>query len=376
MTSKLTVGGLFSGVGGIELAFKKAGFDISWANDIDIYAHKTYQSIMGSDHYVGNTPLSIEQLLTPKYRDQITQVDVLVGGFPCQAFSIAGYRKGFDDERGNLFFSIIDLLKHLKKTSELPKALLLENVKNFKTHDNNNTYNEVKKQLGKLGYSVYTKILNTKDYTNIPQNRERTFIVCFRGESMWNDFSIDELSDFSSDFESIYYNKTILENCESTVGFDRSFRNLSYGEKTLPIHSFLDLKEKDPIFYYSKGKYYDMLADIKTNKDTFYQIRRVYVRENKSNVCPTLTANMGTGGHNVPIFKVSDGVFRKLTPKECFNLQGYGNISLPKDMANSHLYKQAGNSVTVPLIRKIAEIIRVNLESKKTKRTSLDNVLQ
>jgi len=302
-------------------------------------------------------------------------VDVLVGGFPCQAFSIAGYRKCFDDERGNLFFRIGDLLKYLKIASELPKALLLENVKNFKTHDNKNTYNEVKKQLGKLGYSVYTKILNTKDYTNIPQNRERTFIVCFRGESVWNDFSIDELSDFSSDFESIYYNKTILENCKSTVGFDRAFRNLSSGKKTLPIHSFLDLKEKDPIYYYSKGKYYDMLADMNTNNDTFYQIRRVYVRENKSNVCPTLTANMGTGGHNVPIFKVSDGVFRKLTPRECFNLQGYGNISLPKDMANSHLYKQAGNSVTVPLIRKIAEIIRVNLESKKTKRISLDNVL-
>ena len=383
MNKKFTVGGLFSGVGGIEKAFVQAGFSISWANDIDPYAHKTYQSIMGSDHYVANTPLSIEQLLTPRYRDEITQVDVLVGGFPCQAFSIAGYRKGFDDERGNLFFRIVDILEYLKKTSVLPKALLLENVKNFKSHDNGNTYNEVKKQLGDLGYSVYTKIMNTKDYTNIPQNRERTFIVCFQNESVWNNYSADEITDFNNknepifDFESVFYNKDILQSCESTVSFDRAFRALKTSNKTLSIINFLDLNEKNPIYYYSEGKYFEMLSDISTHTETFYQIRRVYVRENKNNVCPTLTANMGTGGHNVPIFKVpkSNGTFRKLTPKECFKFQGFGNIRLPKNLAESHLYKQAGNSVTVTLVELIAKMIKCALESKNLNRISNNGIL-
>ena len=97
-----------------------------------------------------------------------------------------------------------------------------------------------------------------------------------------------------------------------------------------------------------------MLRDSIKSKDTVYQFRRVYVRENQSNQCPTLTANMGTGGHNVPLIKVDDG-FRKLTPRECFNFQGYPkSFMLPKELANSHLYKQAGNSVTVTLIKKLA----------------------
>ena len=99
-----------------------------------------------------------------------------------------------------------------------------------------------------------------------------------------------------------------------------------------------------------------MSASIK-KKETFYQWRRVYVRENKNGVCPTLTANMGTGGHNVPLIKDNDGI-RKLTPRECFNLQGFPKtFKFPKEMPNTQLYKQAGNSVTVDIIKKHAEII-------------------
>ena len=137
---KFSVGGLFAGVGGIEDGFEKAGFKISWANEIDKHACKTYRLNHPSHKLIEEDIYKIN----PK---KLEPVDVLVGGFPCQAFSVAGYRKGFDDERGNVFFRIIDVLNHLKKTSYLPKALLLENVKNFKTHDNNNTYQEVKKQV-------------------------------------------------------------------------------------------------------------------------------------------------------------------------------------------------------------------------------------
>jgi DNA (cytosine-5)-methyltransferase 1 len=99
------------------------------------------------------------------------------------------------------------------------------------------------------------------------------------------------------------------------------------------------------------------LVETIKSKDTVYQWRRIYVRENQSNVCPTLTANMGTGGHNVPLIKVDDGI-RKLTPRECFNLQGFPeSFKLPETTADSHLYKQAGNSVTVPVIVKLASAI-------------------
>ena len=94
------------------------------------------------------------------------------------------------------------------------------------------------------------------------------------------------------------------------------------------------------------------------SQDTVYQWRRTYVRENKNNVCPTLTANMGTGGHNVPLI-LSDTGIRKLTPKECFNIQGFPlDFKLPQDTANTHLYKQAGNSVVVPVISRIAKAIQ------------------
>mgnify|MGYP001187065722 CR=1 FL=1 len=150
----LKVGGLFSGVGGIELAFNQAGFNIAWANDMDKNAHITYQSIMKKDHYIGQRPMSIENLIEPDVKKELSGVNVLVAGFPCQPFSVAGYRKGFKDKRGNVFFRIIDVLKYLKKAEDLPDSLLLENVKNFKGHDKGNTYLKVKSELEKLGYYV------------------------------------------------------------------------------------------------------------------------------------------------------------------------------------------------------------------------------
>ena len=119
----------------------------------------------------------------------------------------------------------------------------------------------------------------------------------------------------------------------------------------------------DDKFYYTKEKndFYDILERDMTKEDTIYQWRRKYIRENKSNVCPTLTANMGTGGHNVPLIKTKERI-RKLTPRECFNFQGFPESYKLPNIANSHLYKQAGNSVSVPVIKKIAESILVAIE--------------
>jgi DNA (cytosine-5)-methyltransferase 1 len=323
--NKLTVGGLFSGVGGIELGFIQNGFEVLWSNEIDKEAAKTFQ--LNFEH-----KLILDDIKNINGKD-LEVVDVLVGGFPCQAFSIAGYRKGFDDERGNLFFEIVRLIKELKQK---PKALLLENVKNFYTHDKGNTFKVVVEHLEALGYCVFSKVMNTSSYTNIPQNRERTFIICFLDGA----------------------NADIYQNSSMSKTFKTLFPPTPIN-KTEHIKKYLENGKVDDKYYYGKEKYmYKELSDSIKSEDTVYQWRRHYVRENKSDVCPTLTANMGTGGHNVPLIKDSFG-FRKLTPRECFNLQGFpNNYKLPNDISNSHLYKQSGNSVTVGMINLLASLIK------------------
>ncbi|MBT4728312.1 MAG: DNA cytosine methyltransferase [Bacteroidetes bacterium] len=171
---KYTVGGLFVGIGGVELGFKKAGMKVVWANEFDKNACKTYRANFNHILY--------EEDIHKLDPSELESVDIITGGFPCQAFSVAGNRKGFSDPRGNLFFEIVRIIEGL---TEKPKALLLENVKNFYSHDNRNTYKVVHNTLEQLGYSVFTAILNTADHSDIPQNRERTFIVCFRNEVHW-----------------------------------------------------------------------------------------------------------------------------------------------------------------------------------------------
>ena len=325
---QFTVGGLFSGVGGIELGFMNNGFKVLWSNDIDEKSSITFKSNFNHKHIL----LDIHKLKG----SELEPVDVLVGGFPCQAFSVAGYRKGFNDERGNLFFEIVRIIEELKYK---PRALLLENVKNFYTHDKGNTFRVVRETLEDLGYCVFTKVLNTSEYTEIPQNRERTFIICFlegKDASFYDEVSM------SREFMKFFPPKPL--------------------NKPLHIKKLLETKKVHKKYYYGEEKsMYEELVNSVHSSDTVYQWRRQYVRENKSKVCPTLTANMGTGGHNVPLIKDKYG-FRKLTPRECFNLQGFPkDYKFPNDLADSHLYKQAGNSVTVTLISKLAEYIKLSL---------------
>jgi DNA (cytosine-5)-methyltransferase 1 len=322
---KFTVGGLFSGVGGIELGFEKSGFDVIWANEIDKNSCTTYRKNFSHTLYE-------EDIRNLKGKD-LEPVDILCGGFPCQAFSIAGYRKGFEDDRGNVFFEIIRLINELKKK---PKVLFLENVKNFKSHDNGKTFQTVINIINKQGYSVFFDVLNTCDFTKIPQNRERTFLICFKDEFGW-EFS-GKTNSMSFNFSKLFPPQKIKSNKSIT--------------------DYLETKEVPENFYYRQDKYmYTELRKTMKSRETLYQWRRQYVRENKNNKCPTLTANMGTGGHNVPLVVTDDG-FRKLTPRECFNFQGFPKgFKFPNDMANSHLYKQAGNAVTVDMIAVLAKKI-------------------
>ena len=325
MKQKYTVGGLFSGVGGIELGFEKSGFNVLWANEIDKNSCLTYRNNFSHQLIEGD----IKNL---KGKD-LKSVDILCGGFPCQPFSIAGYRKGFDDDRGNVFFEIIRLVNELKRK---PKVLFLENVKNFKSHDQGKTFQTVVNIIKEQGYSVFFDVLNTSDFTKIPQNRERTFLICFKDEVNWE--SLNKTTSMSYKFSHLFPPKKVKSNKSIT--------------------DFLETKEIPENFYYRQDKYmYTELRKMMKSKETLYQWRRQYVRENKNNKCPTLTANMGTGGHNVPLVVTDDG-FRKLTPRECFNFQGFPKtFKLPKDMANSHLYKQAGNAVTVDMITVLAKKI-------------------
>tara|TARA_Y100001980_G_C14528666_1_gene304393 strand:+ start:265 stop:1386 length:1122 start_codon:yes stop_codon:yes gene_type:complete len=363
-----TVGGLCSGVGGIELGFKQANFSISWANDMDKNAMATYVELMGDNHYINQKEMLLEDISrSRKTSTQLTYVDVLVAGFPCQAFSVAGYRRGFDDDRGNVFSKIRDVIKFLKRNRKPPQALLLENVKNFKGHDNGETYKRVKGELNRLGYSVYTKVLNTAEYTTIPQNRERTFMVCVYREKKWANYQFDELTVPQFNRLPDKIKNEAEQYCPKTYLYHKNFLKMR-SVKPKHFRKFLDPPHKVNDKYFITDRYPQLFKICKEeifSRGTIYQYRRVYMRENKKGQCPTLTANMGMGGHNVPIVLINKKKdrYRKLTPAECFRFQGYNNTSkLPTEVADGQLYKQAGNSVTVPLIKKIALNIRKSLE--------------
>jgi DNA (cytosine-5)-methyltransferase 1 len=308
---------LFAGIGGFRLALQNVGgkcvFTSEWNND----AQKTYRENFGEVPFGDITKVRNKNYIPEKF-------DILCAGFPCQAFSIAGYQKGFADTRGTLFFDIEQIVEKHK-----PKVVFLENVKNLVSHDNGNTFKTITETLElKLGYKTFSKVLNSATHANVPQNRERIFIVAFDPKQVKN-------------YAKFEFPKPI--------------------KLTKTIHDFLDKEKQDDVFYYKNDhQYYPELVKTMISKDTVYQWRRVYARENKSNLCPTLTANMGSGGHNVPLIKDDFGI-RKLTPKECFAFQGYPieKYIFPK-LANSKLYMQAGNSVTTTLIERIAnQIIEV-----------------
>ena len=286
--TSLRLAGLFAGVGGIELGFQRAGFNPIFANEIDEKASITYR--LNHSHDLVTKDIN---LLDSK---ELPKIDVLTGGFPCQAFSVAGYQKGFKDPRGNVFWEIVRILEDKK-----PEVVFLENVKNLGSHDGGKTFRIILQALGTIGYNVEFDVLNADGYGGVPQNRERIYIVGFKSKKYANRFEFpDKL------------------------------------RKTPSLSDFIDFKNKvDDGFYYEDRYMAEDLRKSMKRMDTVYQWRRQYVRENKSGVCPTLTANMGTGGHNVPLVLTPHGI-RKLTPKECFNLMGFPkSFKLPPNKTRS-----------------------------------------
>lgn len=313
----LTCASFFAGVGGIDLGFESTGFfKTIYANEFDCYPAKTYEE---------NFELKVDcRDIRDVKVNEIPNFDVMLAGFPCQAFSVAGRRQGFEDEkgRGTLFFELVRIIKAKK-----PKIIFLENVKNLVGHDNGNTFLVIINQLKEQGYFVKYSVLNAMEYGNIPQNRERIYIVAFKDKDLWRNFEFPLPIKLTTSLDDI-------------INFDEKF---------------------DEKYYYTPNKYkgnlYEKLVEAMDDNKAIYQWRRKYVRKNKSGVVPTLTANQGEGGHNVCIIKTKYGI-RKMTPHECFNTQGFDkSFKLPLNMSDAKLYKQAGNSVCVSVIKRIANQI-------------------
>lgn len=299
---------LFAGTGAFTHALESTGrVKCVFANDMVASSKKIYD-LNFPDH-----PLTLGDLNDLPV-EQIPPHDILTGGFPCQPFSIAGRREGFEDKRSNVFWKILEILDH-----HAPQCVILENVKNLTTHDDCRTFQVIQSELSQRGYNLCFAVLNTAKITGVPQHRERIYIVG-------------------------------LKSPEAFETFDLDFP----GVQKRPIADILESVVAEKYYYGPESSTWDLVRESVVKSDAIYQYRRVYVRENMSGECPTLTANMGSGGHNVPLVRDEKGI-RKLTPRECFNFQGFpGSYTLPP-LADSHLYKLAGNAVSLPVVGLIAE---------------------
>lgn len=307
---------LFAGVGGFHFAMEGLA-DCVLVSEWDKYARQTYVANWGQ--YLEDNSVPFEGDITAVDYTAMPDFDILCGGFPCQPFSIAGAQQGFlHKTQGTLFFNLVSIIKE-----KSPRVVFLENVKNLASHDKGNTLKVILESLEDLGYSVVHRVLNGKSHGNVPQNRERIFIIAFKEKEVLDRFEWPEAIPL-------------------TVSLQDCLEQGKVADKYYQTNLDSPAVKK-------------MLEGV-TKENTIYQYRRYYTRENKGGTCPTLTANMGTGGHNVPLIKDSFGV-RKLTPRECFNFQGYPKTFVMAPLSDSHLYKQAGNSIVMPLVKRLSENI-------------------
>lgn len=301
---------LFAGIGGIRLGFEKHGCKTVFSSEWDLHAQKMYEENFG------DKPFGDINDIEPA---EIPDHDILLAGFPCQPFSIAGKGLGFEDTRGTLFFNIEQILKTKK-----PKAFLLENVKRLTTHDGGRTFEIILNTLHKLGYTVYHKVLNTLNY-GLPQKRERIYIVGFL-----------EKLDFTFPPPKPSY-IPLSEILESDKDIDESY----FLSDTIVKKRFAALKKEAPV-------------------------PSIWHENIGGNISPLpySCALRAGGSYN---YLVVNGI-RRLTGREMLRLQGFPDdfkINIPY----SQCRKVAGNSVSVPVIEAIAEEMVKSLKQKKIIRT-------
>lgn len=303
---------LFSGIGGIDLGFQQAGFDIVWANEIDRDAARTYRKNLGGAHLVETDVRNVDANSIPDF-------DVLVAGFPCQPFSSLGKKKGFQDPRGNLFFEIARIVE-----AKRPAVVFLENVSNLLQHDDGKTFLTIYNALVPYGYAVKYRVMDSYEYADVPQRRKRIFIVAF----------LD------------------YEHCQK----------FSFPEKIKPDVKLNDIlvrsvKHDDCYYYTEENRHFKDLIRHVTDKNALYRIWDSGLSPKPYYVCPTLMANMGYYPDRVPVILDDFGI-RKITPYECLALQGFPKEFRFPNISMNSAYKQCGNSVVVPVIRRIAERIK------------------
>lgn len=302
---------LFAGIGGICLGFKQAGFNVIWANEYDEAACKTYRHNFGDSYLVCEDIRNINA-------DDMPDFDILTAGFPCQPFSVAGRQKGFNDRRGNLFFEIIRIIDKKR-----PDIVFLENVANLVQHDGGKTFFVIYNSLAQFGYTVFYKVMIATEFGNLPQIRKRIYITAFK-----DDYVADK------------------------------YRHPEPLELTLKSSDIIKRNIRQNDIYYYKDDYYKYLEKNMNDKSAIYRITDTEIRRTKNAMCPTLTANMGTFPNRVPVIWDDYGI-RKLTLRECLDFQGFPpRFYFPKTITADDAYKQIGNSVCVPVIRRIAESIK------------------
>lgn len=303
---------LFCGMGGFRIAFEQNSCECVFSSDIDPFAQKTYTA--NFDEVPFGDITKIDEKDIPNH-------DIICAGFPCQSFSIAGRRLGFNDTRGTLFFDVARIIKEKQ-----PKAFILENVKGITNHDNGKTLQTILNTLSDLGYNFKHKILNAKDY-NVPQHRERWYCIGFRKDLNIN---IDSFC-FPKPQKLVNKLKNLIDNNAEANYYISDICNNN-------IKKFI--KEKS----------------INVKNDTLaYEVRASRCQFKNDGISPCLTAKMGTGGNNVPIVVLQQ---RRLTERECLRIMGYPETY--KINKGAQIYKQIGNSVVVPIITLFAkEIVRI-----------------
>lgn len=304
--SNLRMIDLFAGIGGIRLGFESIGAECVFTSEWNEPAQKTYQANFGDIPYGDITKIK---------PDQIPDFDILLGGFPCQPFSQAGKKLGLADTRGTLFFDIAKIIEHHR-----PTVVFLENVKRFKSHDNGNTFNIVKRVLEDLGYEVYADVLNAKHF-GVPQNRERIYIIAFLGKTSFN--------------------------------FPKPT-----GIKT-KLGDILE-KKVDPKYTISDRLWAGHQRRKKEHAEKGYGFGYSLFNENSEYVS-TISARYYKDGSEILVEQKYMNP-RKLTPREAARLQGF-----PEDFiissSDSQAYKQFGNSVAVPVIKALAKEVKKALAS-------------
>lgn len=313
-----TAGALFAGMGGFCRGFQKSGINTLWANDNDEHVSRTFRA-----NYPDVNLIEKDVCQLSVRKDKLSPVDILTAGFPCQSFSHAGHKRGFGDHRGMLFFEIIRLIEEFGENK--PKILVLENVPHLANGDYGKWLKTITAKIQLAGYwfdKNNCRTIRTDEISGLPQGRERLFMVAASTDAFYcNDFAFPEP-----------------------------------GAKSRPLSKFINRNKKSSARdYLSPDNRYYKIIDEKVgqgNAKSIYQLRRYYVREYPTK-CPTLTANMGGGGHNVPFIKDRWGI-RRLSVKECAGLQGFEDFDFPVEVSTKERYRQIGNAVSVPVAAKLA----------------------